>query len=298
MYSIFLTPKTASHRWYNLRKGSVDTQRKDIAKYCSLGDIIKWFNTMKNLSVNQILKKEKFIALVVFVLVCSFSMESFGSVWDRLRQSMVDEVLAMIHDTRSFTGTDEFSVPVMDSMGEVPRHKFVPTAQKIFSYENRPLAIGYGQTISQPYIVALMTDLLKVNGESTVLEVGTGSGYQAAILSGLVKDVYSIEVVEELAEQAKQRLDELGYDNVHVKHGDGYYGWEEHAPFDGIIVTAVAGQIPPPLIEQLKVNGRMVIPVGTPFSSQYLVLVKKSSEGKVRTQQILPVRFVPLTGEH
>jgi protein-L-isoaspartate(D-aspartate) O-methyltransferase len=160
------------------------------------------------------------------------------------------------------------------------------------------LPIGYGQTISQPYIVALMTDLLKVNSGDVVLELGTGSGYQAAILSGLVKRVYTIEIIEPLARQAKSRLARLGYGNVTTRLGDGYYGWPEYAPFDGIIVTAAASHVPPPLIEQLKPGGRMVIPVGDRFFTQQLLLVEKTADGQITTRQVLPVRFVPLTGEH
>ncbi|MGB5541145.1 MAG: protein-L-isoaspartate(D-aspartate) O-methyltransferase, partial [Gammaproteobacteria bacterium] len=166
------------------------------------------------------------------------------------------------------------------------------------AYDNRPLSIGYGQTISQPYIVALMTDLLDVGPDATVLEVGTGSGYQAAVLSGLVASVYTIEIVPQLGERAQGVLARLGYDNVEVRIGDGYYGWEEHAPFDAIIVTAAASHVPPPLVRQLKPGGRMIIPVGSRFMVQELLLVEKTAAGEVSTRQILPVAFVPLTGGH
>jgi protein-L-isoaspartate(D-aspartate) O-methyltransferase len=160
------------------------------------------------------------------------------------------------------------------------------------------LGIGHGQTISQPYIVALMTDLLKPQTGDVVLEVGTGSGYQAAVLSLLVKQVYSIEIVETLAREATARLRRLGYENIEVRGGDGYRGWREHAPFDSIIVTAAAPAIPPPLLEQLKAGGRMVIPVGAPYCRQVLTVVDKDDRGEVTVKELLPVAFVPLTGEH
>jgi protein-L-isoaspartate(D-aspartate) O-methyltransferase len=176
----------------------------------------------------------------------------------------------------------------------VPRHLFVPEEYQDQAYDDGPLPIGYGQTISQPYIVAYMTELLKVGPDDVVLEIGTGSGYQAAILSRIVKKVYTVEIVEELGLAAKERLKALNYDNVEVKIGDGYYGWEEHAPYSGIIVTAASEYIPPPLIKQLKDKGRMIIPVGSPFSVQNLMLVEKSGD-KIRTKSLIPVRFVPLT---
>ncbi len=176
----------------------------------------------------------------------------------------------------------------------VPRHLFVPEEYQDQAYDDGPLPIGYGQTISQPYIVAYMTELLNVGPDDVVLEIGTGSGYQAAILSRIVKKVYTVEIVEERGFAAKERLKALNYDNVEVKIGDGYYGWEEHAPYSGIIVTAASEYIPPPLIKQLKDKGRMIIPVGSPFSVQNLMLVEKSGD-KIRTKSLIPVRFVPLT---
>ena len=187
---------------------------------------------------------------------------------------------------------------VLWSLGIVMRHEFVPDNQKRFAYENRPLPIGHGQTISQPYIVALMTKLIEPAKDDVVLEVGTGSGYQAAILAKLVRQVYSIEIVPPLQRQAKTRLERLGYDNVTTRLGDGYYGWEEHAPFDSIVVTAAASHVPPPLVEQLRPGGKMVIPVGGRFMTQQLLLIEKTEKGEVRTFQIAAVRFVPLTGEH
>jgi protein-L-isoaspartate(D-aspartate) O-methyltransferase len=195
-------------------------------------------------------------------------------------------------------GKSGFSARVLAAMNEVPRHEFVPESELREAYDNHPLPIGHGQTISQPYIVALMTDLVDPEPGDVVLEIGTGSGYQAAVLAGLVEKVYSIEIIEPLADQAKARLARLGYGNVETRLGDGYFGWEEHAPFDAIVVTAAASHVPPPLIEQLKPGGRMVIPVGGRFQVQYLLLVEKAAAGEIVTRQITAVRFVPLTGKH
>ncbi len=185
---------------------------------------------------------------------------------------------------------------VLNAFRQVPRHRFVPAGQLAYAYDDRPLPIGFGQTISQPFIVAKMTELVKPKKEHRVLEIGTGSGYQAAILSSLVADVYTIEIIEPLGVAARSRLAALGYSNVNVRIGDGYYGWEERAPFDCIIVTAAANHIPPRLIEQLKPGGRMVIPVGNPFQTQRLLLVTKGDKGPrdIRIQDIMPVIFVPL----
>jgi protein-L-isoaspartate(D-aspartate) O-methyltransferase len=187
---------------------------------------------------------------------------------------------------------------VLDSMRKTPRHRFVPDALVAYAYDDRPLPIGYGQTISQPYIVAKMTELLEPKREHRVLEIGTGSGYQAAVLSPLVAEVYSIEIIEPLGTAARRRLDTLGYKNVEVRVGDGYFGWPEKGPFDGIIVTAAANHIPPPLVEQLKPGGRMVIPVGNPFQTQTLMLVTKGSKGPhdLQVRNLMPVAFVPLVG--
>ena len=192
----------------------------------------------------------------------------------------------------------EFRDAVLEAMNTVPRHRMVPAGQVRHAYENRPLPIGHGQTISQPYIVALMTQLVNPDDDDVVLEVGTGSGYQAAVLAELVDHVYSIEIIEPLATQARKRLPALGYDNVTVRLGDGYYGWEEHAPFDSIVVTAAASHVPPPLIEQLKPGGRMIIPVGGRWMVQQLLLLEKTEDGEIITRQQGAVRFVPLTGEH
>lgn len=187
---------------------------------------------------------------------------------------------------------------VLRAMYTVPRHEFVSEDLRKYAYEDRPLPIGLGQTISQPYIVAYMTELLEVDTDSKTLEIGTGSGYQAAVLAEIVKEVYTIEIFQELGETAQKQFERLHYENITAKVADGYYGWEEFAPFDGIIVTCAADHIPPPLIEQLKPGGKMVIPVGGVFQVQMLMLVMKDEEGKVTVKNMLPVRFVPLLGEH
>ena len=184
---------------------------------------------------------------------------------------------------------------ILQVMRATPRHEFIPEEYRDLAYADRPVPIGYGQTISQPFIVALMTDLLEVEPGDKVLEIGTGSGYQAAVLSPLVGEVRTIEIVPELGERAGGVLEELDYENVATKIADGYYGWPEAAPYDAIVVTAAASHIPPPLVEQLKVGGRMVIPVGGPFAAQHLMLVEKQPDGSVTTRQLLPVQFVPFT---
>jgi len=184
---------------------------------------------------------------------------------------------------------------VLQAMRDVPRHNFVPQEELSGAYDDNPLPIGYGQTISQPYIVAYMTAMLSLHGNERVLEIGTGSGYQAAVLSVLTKEVFSIEIVEPLCQQARTKLDSLGYKNVRVLCGDGYQGWPEHAPFDAVIITAAAKEIPDPLVEQLKVSGRLIMPVGAFF--QELVLLRKKADGKIETSKLIPVRFVPMTGE-
>ncbi len=183
------------------------------------------------------------------------------------------------------------SKQVLDSLRGVPRHLFVPEKLQSHAYDDYPLAIGFGQTISQPYIVAYMTEAANLKAGDRVLEIGTGSGYQAAILAEIVKEVYSVEIVKELAESSQKRLTNLGYRNIFIKHGDGYQGWLEHAPFDAIIVTAAPQEIPPKLVEQLEAGGRMVIPVGSFF--QELYLITKTSQG-FEKRQLLPVQFVPM----
>jgi protein-L-isoaspartate(D-aspartate) O-methyltransferase len=186
---------------------------------------------------------------------------------------------------------------VLKAMRTVPRHAFVRIREQRYAYADHPLPIGYDQTISQPYIVAFMTEALKLDPNSVVFEVGTGSGYQAAICAEICKEVYTIEIVEALAKIAKARLKELGYPNVFTKAGDAFFGWPEHAPFDAIIGTAAAGRIPEPLIEQLKPGGRMILPHGSPYGFQYLVLITKDKDGKLQSKNVMPVRFVPMTGE-
>jgi protein-L-isoaspartate(D-aspartate) O-methyltransferase len=213
------------------------------------------------------------------------------------RRAMVDEITARVREIGTEIGQRAFDERVLAVMAKVPRHAFVPAEQVRSAYRNRPLPIGHGQTISQPFIVALMTDLARVEPGHKVLEVGTGSGYQAAVMAHLAQAVYTIEIVEPLGRQATERLRSLGYDNVQVRLGDGYHGWEEHAPYDAILVTAAASHIPPPLIRQLKAGGRMVIPVGASFMVQQLMLVEKRLDGSISTRQIIPVAFVPLTGK-
>lgn len=213
------------------------------------------------------------------------------------RAALVEEVRYMIGQDK-LPGIASFDDRVLQAMNEVRRHEFVPENLRGEAYRNHPLPIGHGQTISQPYIVALMTGLIEPKPEDVVLEIGTGSGYQAAMLAKLVNKVYSIEIIEPLAEQVERRLQALGYRNIETRLGDGYYGWSRHAPFDAIVVTAAASHVPPPLIQQLKPGGRMVIPVGGRFTVQYLLLIEKSLEGEIKTRQIAAVRFVPLTGDH
>ena len=212
------------------------------------------------------------------------------------RLRMVHTIEAISSEVGGGATPTTLSASVLDAMRRTPRHAFVPADLRDLAYADRPLPIGYGQTISQPYIVALMTDLLRLAPGSRALEIGTGSGYQAAILAELRHEVYTIEIVPVLAEQAAERLSDLDYHTVQVRQGDGYFGWPDAAPFDAIIVTAAASQIPPPLLEQLKPGGRMVIPIGAAFLTQQLMLVEKLADGSIRTEALLPVVFVPLTG--
>ena len=243
----------------------------------------------------------RYLLLVIIGLILSGPNGKASTVEDEkmklARERMVKAIEQDVHETSTYIGQGQLNKGVMQVMGEVPRHEFVPEDAQSAAYYNRPLPIGYGQTISQPYIVALMTDLLAVTNDAKVLEVGAGSGYQAAVLSQLVKEVHSIEIIPELARECRKRLTRLGYRNITIHEGDGYYGLESKGPFDGIIVTAAASYIPPPLIKQLKPGGRMVIPVGSPFAVQHLMLIKKNKQGEVSMRQVLPVRFVPLTGK-
>jgi len=241
------------------------------------------------------MKKAVYYFLFMFM---SLSCSAAEADYAEQRLSMISAIEKNVRLTRHYLDKSAFDQRVMDAMGKVPRHEFVPLASRDKAYENRPLPIGHGQTISEPYIVALMTDLIETKADDRVLEIGTGSAYQAAILAQLVDRVYSIEVIKPLAEQAAERLQRLAYNNVETRHGDGYYGWEEAAPFDAILVTAAASHVPPALIQQLKPGGKMVIPVGSRFMTQQLMFVEKALNGTVSTRQVMPVRFVPLTGDH
>jgi protein-L-isoaspartate(D-aspartate) O-methyltransferase len=210
------------------------------------------------------------------------------------RARMLQEIDATYADTRAETGLAAMSPRVRAAMAKVERHRLVPPGQAAQAYQNRPLPIGQGQTISQPYIVALSTDLIAPQPHHVVLEVGTGSGYQAAVLAEVVQRVFTIELLAALGEEARQRLDGLGYRNIEFRIGDGYQGWPERAPYDAIVVTAAAPRVPPALVAQLKPGGRMVIPVGPDGGNQDLLLVTKGADGGVREKRVLPVRFVPL----
>jgi protein-L-isoaspartate(D-aspartate) O-methyltransferase len=231
-------------------------------------------------------------ALPLFLVAAAAADQDYVAA----RERMVETIAALAARDTLPPEIGRIGESVLAAMRRVPRHEFVPDDVRDQAYANRPLSIGYGQTISQPYIVALMSALLDPEKGETVLEVGTGSGYHAAVLSLLVDRVYTIEIVEPLAKQAASRLAALGYNNVVVRQGDGYYGWPEHAPYDGIIVTAAASHIPPPLVNQLKPHGRMIIPVGASFMTQNLLLVQKDERGQVHTEVLLPVVFVPLVG--
>lgn len=239
---------------------------------------------------------------VVFIAFCTGILavpatsteEDFTIARTRLIQMIAEDVKT----TATYLNKTELNPLVLNAMAAVPRHEFVPEAQRSNAYLNRPLPIGYGQTISQPYIVAIMTDLLQPKPSHRILEIGTGSGYQAAILAELVSEVYTVEIVEPLYKRADKTLTKLQYKNVTTRYGDGYYGWKEHAPFDAIIVTAAASHVPPPLLKQLKTGGRMIIPVGSRFLTQELLFIEKTNNGEITTHQIIPVVFVPLTGKH
>lgn len=238
------------------------------------------------------------VCLVCLTLWPTPGWAGSGRDYERLRTELIQEIKEDLRVTSGFVGRDRFQPRVLRALVRVPRHRFVPEKLRDKSYQNRPLPIGYGQTISQPYIVALMTDLLDLEPQDTVLEVGTGSGYQAAVLASLVNKVVTMEIIPELAERARYRFKRLGIDNIRLVTGDGYFGCPEAAPFEAIMVTAAGDHIPPPLINQLKPGGKMVIPVGGPFTVQQLTLVEKGENNAVRTQHLLPVRFVPLTGGH
>lgn len=238
------------------------------------------------------------LIFLVLICCCLWPFVSHANGFESARHNLVEQIEGDVRETSSYLGKQELNSRVLQALRSVPRHEFVPDEERRFAYQNRPLPIGHGQTISQPYIVAIMTDFLEPRPEDKMLEVGTGSGYQAAILAEIVDQMYSIEIIEPLARQAGKRLKRLGYTNISTRTGDGYYGWESEAPFDGIVVTAAASHIPPPLIKQLKPGGRMIIPVGSRFMTQVLMLVTKQEDGTIKTRQLLPVRFVPLTGGH
>src|SRR5512143_3510629 len=229
------------------------------------------------------------VLAALLLLALTAPIAAAADEFDRERRALIDEIDALARETARETGRRAFDPRVMAVMGTVPRHRFVPAGEVRNAYKNRPLPIGYGQTISQPYIVALMTDLMRLRHGDAVLEIGTGSGYQAAILAELAARVCTIEIVEPLAREAEARLRALGYARVRTRVGDGYYGWQECGPFDAIMVTAAASHVPPPLVRQLKPGGRMVIPVGAPFLAQQLMLVEKRADGTVATRQLLPV---------
>ncbi len=235
------------------------------------------------------------LALLAGPLGGSTALAAEEDPWAEPRDAMLRKIEAYAPTLPKATGVEAFSPEVVAAMEAVPRHLFVPPAERERAYADRPLRIGYGQTISQPLIVALMTEMAQVGPGSRVLEIGTGSGYQAAVISLLADKVCSIEIIRELGEAAAGRLAELGYDKVEPRVGDGYFGWPECGPYDAILVTAAAGHVPPPLVEQLKPGGRMIIPVGAVYEPQHLTVIEKTQEGKLRTRQVLPVRFVPLT---
>ena len=212
--------------------------------------------------------------------------------------TLIQEIEHEVHDTQHYLGKDQLDPRVLAAIAAVPRDRFVPVDERRLAYANHPLPIGHGQTISQPYIVAVMTDMLALQTGDRVLEVGTGSGYQAAILAELVDEVYSIEIVAPLGIQAAAVLRELGYDQVKTRIGDGYDGWLEQAPFDAVIVTAAVNEVPAPLLAQLKPGGRMAVPIEDAPMNQQLIAVNKDPDGNLSSRRVLPVRFVPFTGKH
>jgi protein-L-isoaspartate(D-aspartate) O-methyltransferase len=214
-------------------------------------------------------------------------------VFESMREHLIAEIEAEAILTASYTNKPAFAARVMQVVGRVPRHEFVPVELQPYAYLNRPLPIGFEKTISQPYIVALMTDMLDLAPDHVVLEIGAGAGYQAAVIAELAKRVYSVDIIEELATAAERRLKRLGYSNIELRVGNGYYGWPEHAPYDRIMVTAACELIPPPLLSQLKPGGRMVVPTGLP-DKQVLTMVEKSPTGQLSTHDSLPVRFSEL----
>jgi protein-L-isoaspartate(D-aspartate) O-methyltransferase len=255
------------------------------------------------------------LLVVIFITNCDKESERIITLWEKpadinqapvessepndIKQSVfverIEERKEMV--SRQISARDVNDTNVLAAMRKVPRHAFIPAGRRRYAYVDSALPIEHGQTISQPYIVAFMTEALQLDPNSKVLEIGTGSGYQAAVCAEIAREVYTIEIVEELAAGAAKLLKELGYDNVHVKAGDGYFGWPEHAPFDAIIGTAAAGRVPEPLLEQLKPGGRMILPVEGDFGFQHLILITKDEDGNLQQKNVMPVRFVPMTGE-
>jgi len=248
--------------------------------------------------VQSITNRRLLIALTGLIIILSGAGLNAREDFQKARMQMVNEIEEMVRDTSDYLGKSSLSQRVIQAMSSVPRHEFVPVSYQSMAYDNQPLPIGEDQTISQPYIVALMTDLADIEPGSKVLEVGTGSGYQAAILAELAAEVYTIEIIPALGERARVTLDRLGYKNVTVRIGDGYHGWMEQEPFDAILVTAAPEQVPQSLIDQLKPGGILVIPVGSAYRTQSLKVLEKQADGSIKTRDVLPVGFVPLTGEH
>ncbi len=238
------------------------------------------------------------VLLITTLLALPVKSANADNGFQAQRENMIRLIETDVRATSAYLKRAALDERVLEALASVPRHEFVPADLVDEAYRNRPLPIGHGQTISQPYIVAIMTDLLELEAGQKVLEIGTGSGYQAAVLAALDTRVWSIEIIEALGKRAGSVLARLGYDGIELRVGDGYYGWAEQAPFDAIIVTAAASHIPPPLVKQLAVGGKMIIPVGSRFSTQELILITRISPEEVVTRQVLPVRFVPLTGSH
>lgn len=247
-------------------------------------------------NASTIMKRPLALILLLAAASASCSEEATpGETTETPMARMISEIQMDARRTAPYTGVDRIGDAVVSALRATLREEFVPPRNRSLAYANHPLPIGHGQTISQPFIVAIMTEVLNVEPHDKVLEIGTGSGYQAAVLSHLAAEVYTIEIVPELAETATKRLDRLGYDNVHVRTGDGWYGWPDHAPFDGVIITAVSDEIPPALVEQLSEDGLLVMPLGDDDGFQELVVYSKRT---AVTTPLFPVRFVPLTGEH
>jgi protein-L-isoaspartate(D-aspartate) O-methyltransferase len=264
---------------------------------------------MKHASLNVALYRVSAAVTAAVLLICSVQIaaqaddisaqpEPMAHEYAAEHAALLREIEANVRRTRDYLGKDALDPRTMQAMASVPRHEFVPAPLRALAYADRPLPIGYEQTISQPYIVAIMTDLLSLPDGCTVLDVGTGSGYQAAVLAEICDQVYTIEIVEPLGREAAARLERLGYENVQTRIGDGFFGWPEAGPFDAIIVAANASKLPPPLIEQIRPGGRMIIPIGSQLTGQDLILVEKDNAGQISTRSILPVIFVPLTGDH